>query len=149
MKRAKRLVVAALLGFTLSGCAAVIENHGYAPDDEAVATISVGQDTRNSVAQKIGRPSVTGVFTEDGWYYVATTVEKYLYNAPKVIDRRVVAVRFGEDDRVAAVNIYGVKDGRIIDLERQTTPTYGRQLTILQQIFGNLGRFESEEVIGQ
>ncbi len=147
MRRSRALLPLLLLALSLAACAPIIENHGYAPDKDSLATVVVGQDTRDSVAQKIGRPSMTGVFTDDGWYYVSTTVENYLYHAPRVIDRRVVAVRFDDQGRVAAVNTYGLEDGRIIDLETRTTPTRGRHLTILQQVFGNLGRVSGETLL--
>jgi len=149
MKRVAGLVLAAMIGGGLSGCAPVVKNHGYAPDDELLAGITAGTDTRGSVRRKIGRPSTTGVFTETGWYYVATTVEQYMYYEPKVSDRRVVAVQFDADDVVAAVNVYGLEDGRIIDLQTRTTPTHGRELTILQQLFGNLGTLSGEQFLDQ
>jgi len=147
MKRAACLVLVAMLGGAAGGCSPIVKNHGYAPDDTLLSEIQVGQDTRGSVRRKIGRPSTTGVFNETGWYYVSTTVEQYLYHAPKVINRRVVAVDFNGNDVVAAVNVYGVEDGRIIDLQTRTTPTHGRRLTILQQLLGNLGTVTGDDVI--
>jgi outer membrane protein assembly factor BamE (lipoprotein component of BamABCDE complex) len=147
MKRVAGLVLAAMIGGGLSGCAAEVRNHGYAPDDELLAGITAGQDTRGSVRRKIGRPSTTGVFTKTGWYYVATTVEHYLYHAPAVADRRVVAVQFDANDVVAGVNVYGIEDGRIINLQTRTTPTHGRELTILQQLLGNLGTLTGDQLL--
>lgn len=149
MKRVSGLVLAAILGLGLSGCAATVKNHGYAPDEELLAEIAVGQDTRGSVRRKIGRPSSTGVFTKTGWYYVSTTVEEYMYNAPEVTDRRVVSVQFDTNDVVASVNVYGIEDGRVIDLQTRTTPNQGRQLTIMQQLLGNLGSLSGEEFFDQ
>ena len=149
MKRVAGLVLAAIIGGGLSGCAAEVKNHGYAPDDTLLAEITAGTDTRGSVRRKIGRPSTTGVFTESGWYYVATTVEHYMYYRPKVTDRRVVAVQFDANDVVAAVNVYGIEDGRNIDLQTRTTPTHGRELTILQQLLGNLGSLSGEQFLDQ
>ncbi len=149
MKRVAGLVLAVMIGGALSGCAAEVKNHGYAPNDELLAEITAGTDTRGSVRRKVGRPSTTGVFTESGWYYVATTVEHYMYYEPKVTDRRVVAVQFDENDVVAAVNVYGLADGRIIDLQTRTTPTHGRELTILQQLLGNLGSLTGEQLLDQ
>ena len=36
----------------------------------------------------------------------------------------------------------GLEDGRIIELVERKTPTAGNEITFLQQLFGNLGRFE-------
>ncbi len=147
MNRVAGLILAAMIVGGLSGCAPMVKNHGYAPDDELLAGITAGTDTRGSVRRKIGRPSTTGVFTETGWYYVATTVEHYLYYEPAVSDRRIVAVQFDANDVVSGVNVYGFEDGRIIDLQTRTTPTQGRQLTILQQLLGNLGTLTGEQLL--
>lgn len=151
MGRMRGVVVAALLGGALTGvlaaCEPVTRSHGYTPDDALLADVTVGQDTRDTVAQKIGRPITTSTFDDEGWYYVSSTIEQYLYNAPRVVDRRIVAVRFDDNDVVADVNTYGVEDGRIIDLATQTTPTHGRELTILQQVLGNLGRITAQDVV--
>jgi outer membrane protein assembly factor BamE (lipoprotein component of BamABCDE complex) len=106
MKRAAVLVLAAVLGAAAPGCSPVIENHGYAPDEALLTDIAVGQDTRGSVQRKIGRPSSTGVFSDTGWYYVSTTIKRHMYHAPKVIDRRVVAIEFDQNDIVTAMNEY-------------------------------------------
>ncbi|HUS53643.1 MAG TPA: outer membrane protein assembly factor BamE [Thermohalobaculum sp.] len=147
MKRVAGLVLAVVLGAGLSGCAAEVKTHGYAPDDEQIAEIAAGTDTRGSVRRKIGRPSTSGVFTEDSWYYVSTTVEHYMYHEPKVSDRRVVAIEFDTNEVVSAVNVFGLEDGRIIDLQTRTTPTHGRQLTILQQALGNFGKLTGEDLV--
>jgi len=150
----RRILAAALLGVSglgltlpVSGCSPVIENHGYAPDDALLAEVAVGQDTRSTVQRKIGRPSTTGIFTSDGWYYVSSQVERYMYYEPKVIDRRVVVIKFGPDDVVLAANAYGLEHGRVIDLQTRTTPAHGRQLTILQQLLGNLGALSGETLL--
>jgi outer membrane protein assembly factor BamE (lipoprotein component of BamABCDE complex) len=147
MKRVAGLVLVAMLCGGLTACSPTVKNHGYAPDDELLAGINAGTDTRGSVRRKIGRPSTTGVFTETGWYYVATTVEEYMYNAPKVTERRVVSVQFDANDVVSDVSVYGLEDGRVIDLQTRTTPTHGRELTILQQILGNLGAITGEQLL--
>lgn len=136
-------IVAALL---LSGCEASLRTHGYAPLPEAVEDIRVGADTRGSVRRKIGRPTAEGLFGETDWVYVATTVEHYTYHAPRVIDRRVVAITFDANDVVTEVGAYGLEDGRVVDLRTGTTPTYGRQLGIIEQFLGNIGNIGASDL---
>lgn len=123
----------------LAGCEPVITTHGYAPPDEMLTSIREGVDTRGSVRRKIGRPGTTGAFSEEGWYYVATTVSKRAFYAPEVVERKVIAVTFNDRDVVQSVNRYGLEDGLVVDLETRTTPTFGQELTILQQLLGNIG----------
>ena len=146
MKCMRGLVLAALLGSALAGCEPIRRTHGYAPDDTLLQQVAVGQDTRDTVAEKIGRPITSSAFDDEGWYYVSSTMEWETYHAPEVVERRIVAVRFDENDVVTDVSTYGVEDGRIIDLATNTTPTYGRELTILQQVLGNIGRITGEQL---
>ena len=52
----------------------------------------------------------------------------------------MIAIRFDQNDQVANLGQYGLEDGKVIDINSRTTPTRGRELTILQQLFGNIGK---------
>lgn len=147
MFKAKRgiVVVAAALTIGLAGCEETYTNHGFTPQIADLETIEAGSDTRGSVLRKLGRPSSVSSFDSDSWFYEASRIERYAFYEPKVVDRTVVTVSFDQQGLVEKVGRYGIEDGRIIDLVTRTTPTYGRELTALQQIFGNLGRFNAEQ----
>mgnify|MGYP001189968449 CR=1 FL=1 len=136
-------VAAAML---LAACEPTYTNHGFAPQLADLDTINAGEDTRGSVMRKLGRPSTISSFDSNAWYYDASKVETYAFYEPKVIERKVVAVQFDENGLVTNVASYGLEDGQIVDLITRRTPTYGRELTVLQQVFGNLGRFNADQV---
>ena len=145
LRRAASCAVAAACAAALAGCEPIVTTHGYAPPEARLAEVEPGVDGAESVERKIGRPSTSGVIRANVWYYVSTTFETSGWNSPEESGRRVVAISFGPDGLVSAVDRYGMEDGRIINLVTRTTPTYGRRMTILQQIFGNLGNFEAGE----
>lgn len=149
MARITRLAGTVAIGLMVIGCTEVVSTHGYAPPQEEIDQIVAGQDTRGSVRRKIGRPELDGVFSDDAWYYVATKIGRKTWHEPRVIDRRVVAIRFNPDDTVASVKQYGLDDGRVVDLETRTTPTRGRELTALQQILGNIGKVTADQVVNE
>ena len=140
-RRGGAAVISASLAAALlaAGCSPIVRTHGYAPTESQIAQISPGADTAATVAAKIGRPSTGGVIRDDAWYYVASRTEALGWRAPQVTERKVVAVRFDETGAVASIDAFGLEDGRVINLVTRTTPTFGRELTILQQLFGNLG----------
>lgn len=151
MRLLPRLACAALVAGLAAGCEPIVEQHGFAPLSTELAQIRPGVDTRASVARKIGRPASTSIFNDHGWYYTSSRVETMTYHAPEVTDRRVVAITFSPDGVVTGVNEYGLEDGRDIALAYQTTPTHGRQLTIIGQALGNIGVvqgsiFEEDEI---
>ncbi|MDF2232082.1 outer membrane protein assembly factor BamE [Albimonas sp. CAU 1670] len=139
---AGRRGLAALAGagalLALAACEPISTVHGYAPQDGQLESIQIGVDGPGAVAQKIGRPSTGGVVRDNTWYYVSSRTETVAYNAPEIVERRVVAVHYDENAVVSGVDVYGLEDGRIINLASRTTPTFGRELTVLQQLFGNI-----------
>jgi outer membrane protein assembly factor BamE (lipoprotein component of BamABCDE complex) len=146
----KPLAKAALLSLVigLSGCAPTYRVHGFAPTADEIAGIRPGQSTRSSVQEAIGLPSSTGVMEDSAWYYVQSETRNYLFFAPEIIDRRVVAISFNSAGTVTAVRQYGLADGRIIDLETRVTVTEGAELSVLEQIMANFGRFDASQFIG-
>lgn len=127
----------------LNACAPTIDTRGNLPDPEAVLEVQPGVHDRNQVASILGSPSAVATFEDDTWYYISRRTEQIAFLEPEVIDQQVLVVKFGSDGLVDEMKLYGFEDGRVVDPVDRTTPTAGRELTILQQLFGNIGRFNS------
>lgn len=138
--RSKALRRTAVLVATLGllACAPTTQVHGYIPPAADIAAITPGVDTVATVEERLGLPSSTGLLQDSAWFYVQSTIQNYTYNRPKVVDRTVLVVSFTADGVVTGVERYGLQDGRIIALQARTTDTGGRQLGVLEQLFGNL-----------
>ncbi|MEM7523788.1 MAG: outer membrane protein assembly factor BamE [Pseudomonadota bacterium] len=155
MKNAKQVLtsgwtrglIAGLAALALAGCEATYTNHGFAPQVADLEDIQAGDDTRGSVLRKLGRPSSFSSFDSNSWFYEASKVETYAFYEPVVVERTVVSVLFDDQGLVTDVGRYGLEDGEIVNLVTRKTPTYGRELTVLQQIFGNLGQFNAEQAL--
>ncbi|AYG96034.1 outer membrane protein assembly factor BamE [Brevundimonas naejangsanensis] len=155
MPRFTSLIIAASLAAAAGACAPVVATQGFQAVDAKPQDIEAGVDTRETVLAKLGTPSTTSTFETDSvWYYLTQTTQRYTYNKPQVSQRSVTEITFGEGgDKVASVRTLGLEDGRQIAMERRETPTRGRQLTILEQLLGNVGRGQlprtEDEVPGQ
>lgn len=130
----------------LAGCSPIVHTHGYTPRANELDEIVVGADTRQTIQQKLGRPSTVSTFDAADWYYISVKTETTAFYSPEVVEQMVVTVSFDEQGTVSNVGRYGLEDGQVIDLVSRTTPTSGRELTIIQQIFGNLGRFNANSL---
>jgi len=122
----------------------VIDHRGYVPDEEQLQSIQLGQSTKTTVMSQLGTPSAEANFNGDTWYYISTEQKSFLYNRPKITKEEVVAIRFDENSVVSEVNRYGLNDHRVIDYVKRETPTRGKELSMLQQLLGNIGRVGSE-----
>ncbi len=139
------LLILALAGGLVAACAPTVRVHGYVPPQVEISTIRPGVDTFATVEEKLGLPSSSGLLRDSEWYYVQSTIESFTYNAPRVIDRKVLAVTFDTNGVVRGITTYGLEDGRIVDLANRTTETGGRQLGVLEQIFGNLLNIDASQ----
>lgn len=149
MKPAPRLAAPVVLALGLSACAPTYAVHGFAPSETDLARVEAGLDDRASTLRKLGQPSTIGAIDGGEWYYVQSRVKNFAFYAPQVVEREVVAVLFDEAGQVESVRRFGMEQGKIIDLETRITPTYGRELTVIQQIFGNFGQISTEQLLNR
>ena len=125
-----------------------MENRGYVFDEKLLDQIEINKTISNDVMSILGSPSTTSAIDSSTWYYIFSKAETIAFYRPEVTDRRVLAVSFGDDNKVNNLKYYGLEDGKIISYVDRTTPTRGRELTILQQLFGNLGRLGAGSLPG-
>jgi outer membrane protein assembly factor BamE (lipoprotein component of BamABCDE complex) len=128
----------------LSACETKIAVRGNLPEAEQVLEVQPGVSTRDDVVRSLGSPSTLSTFQDDTWYYIGHRSEQFAFFKPEVTDRSVLVVTFTESGRVEDTKLYTVENGTIIDPVSRKTPTEGRELTVLQQIIGNIGRFPTE-----
>ncbi|MGG7644017.1 outer membrane protein assembly factor BamE [Rhodovulum sp. YNF3179] len=131
----------------LSACSAQYRNHGYTPTDRELAGIEVGVDTRESVAEEIGRPVSRGLLQESGWYYVQSRVRHFAYRPPEEVEREVVAISFDRSDRVANIERFGLEAGRVVPLSRRVTDTNISGISLIEQLLRNFGRINVGEAL--
>lgn len=133
-------------GLLAGGCAPTVQVHGYVPTEADLSRVRPGFDDAGSVAEILGRPSSAGVLRDSAWYYVQSTVESFTWHPPRVIDRKVIAVNFNQGGVVTDIRRYGLEDGRVIDLETRTTETGGREMGMIEQLFGNLLNLDAQQL---
>lgn len=129
----------------LAACSPRIDQRGNLLDPDAVLAVQPGIQTKDQVAQLLGTPSTIATFDDKTWYYVSKRTETTAFFTPDITDQQVLVVKFDDADVVENVHLYGMDDAYEIEPVDRTTPTYGQKLTILQQLFGNIGRFTKGE----
>ena len=145
----RRVMIAALAAgalapglLTLGACAPITSYSGFQTiDADPAKDVKVGADTKSTVRAKLGSPSATSTFDPNVWFYMNQMKERVAFERAKVVARHVTAITFDkESEQVTEVNNFTLKDGRVIAYNEHETPTRGRQLTVLEQILGTVGR---------
>ena len=137
-------LLAGTLAVALGACAPTVQVRGNIPDEETVSKINPGVHSRIDIASLLGSPSTVSTFQDSKWYYIGQKSTQFAFFAPEVLERKVLVVSFDDAGFVAATQTYALEDGKIIDPVDRITPTEGREITFLQQLLGNLGRFTGQ-----
>jgi len=136
------IAVNAALGLSgmVSGCTPVVAQHGNLVQDYQVEEIKEGVSSRYDVLRTMGSPTTQSTFNPDVWYYIGQETEKYGVLDQEITEEKILVVTFNDQGIVESI---APLDGDRVDIpyERSKTPTHGNKLTVMQQLLGNLGRF--------
>jgi outer membrane protein assembly factor BamE (lipoprotein component of BamABCDE complex) len=136
------LAAAASAGLlSTAACMPITTYSGFQAIEVNPADVKPGEDTKSTVMGKLGSPSVTSTFDPNVWFYISQVTDRVAFYEPRVARRDVVAISFDKStEQVLSVNKYGLQDGKVFAYNDRETPTRGREMTILEQLLGNVGR---------
>jgi outer membrane protein assembly factor BamE (lipoprotein component of BamABCDE complex) len=137
----RRTVPLALVAIALAACNNFSDIRGFAPSPGTVDKLEVGTQSREDVQRLIGSPSAVATFNPNIWYYITEKQESWGPSRPWIADQSVIKITFNESGRVDNIKYYDMKDAQNITMVSRITPTSGKELTILEQILGNVGKF--------
>ena len=144
MRRSLTTILApTVVAVALAACAPTVDVHGNMPEQDILDEIRPGVSTREVVSEKLGTPSTIAMFDGETWYYVGRKTETKAFFNPKTLDQRVIVVRFDDRGRVDAVETINGDAARPVQIVDRETPTRGREYTFLEQLLGNIGRFNN------
>ena len=132
------------LALGAGGCTPVVSQHGNMVQNYQVEQVEAGKSTRSDVLRILGSPTTQSTFNPDVWYYIGQETEKYGILDQEITEERILVVMFDKDGVVETIAPYE-GERQDIPYARGKTPTHGNELTIMQQLLGNLGRFNSTE----
>lgn len=148
MRKTRKILLLGAAGLALSlaaGCEARQNTRGNLPTKDQVNLITMGVHGREDVRTVLGAPSVVSTFDENIWYYIGRRTTQYAFFERNVVEQQVLIVHFTPEGPVDRISRLDKSDGREVELVERETPSAGRQLGLLEQLFGNVGRFATDE----
>lgn len=144
-RRSPRLALLALaLALPAAGCSifeAPPVQRGNKADPDLLAQLSPGVQTQADVQALLGPPSATGTFDRNHWYYISATTRLRPGSHGAVENQRVVVMTFDDGGTLRQIREMGEGDMRSdVGMVDRTTPVPGTERTVLQALFGNIGR---------
>ena len=135
--------VLSMMVLAVAACSADINVRGNSIDKERLSKIRPGVQDRAAVRKLLGSPTNIATFSDDTWYYISQKDRTVAFSRPVPLSRDILAISFDNLGRVAKVKHTTLANAKKISPVGRTTPSPGREFNILEQLLGNLGRFEN------
>lgn len=140
--RKSSLLVGLLVGLT---ACAIVDNRGHEVEPEQLDKIKVGATTKDQVSELLGTPSSVSTFGNNTWFYMSETTQRRAFFSPSVLKSNTTRIEFDAQGKVKSLDSLTEKDQQVVSHVHRSTPTAGHSFGVLEQIFGNVGRFNGKD----
>lgn len=142
--KSSALKLSLLFCLCLTACA-VIDNRGHEVEPDQLTKIKVGVTTKEQVLELLGTPSSVAPFGNKTWFYMSELTQRRAFFSPRVLKSNVTRIEFNDQGKVICLDSLTEKDKQVVSHIQRSTPTSGHEFGALEQIFGNVGRFNGKD----
>ena len=128
----------------ISGCglfAPIPTNRGQVVEQEDYRKLVPGTTTRADVTTLLGSPTSKATFDDNTWFYIAEVTAPVPLARPKVEHQQVLVLNFDQGGVLRQMRRLDKADGHNVAMVTQTTPSPGSDASFMQQLIGNVGRY--------
>ncbi len=139
-------VLLALLLLAVSACDAIDaprQLRGNHVDAEQLKELVPGTSTRADATSLLGSPTTRAAFDDNTWIYISETTRTRVGRLPGVTAQDVVVLTFDQAGVLRDVKHLDQDDGKSVSVVSRITPSPGSEATFLQQLLGNVGKFNA------
>jgi len=125
------------------GCSPITSHHGLYNMNAIRSWVEKNTVLKHELQSRFGPASFIDKQDDlTSYYYVAFTKERFAFFKPEITQRNILAIHFKNDSYYDYAE-YKLEDGKDIQIVSDVTPIYGKEMSVIQQIFSNVGRFNS------
>ena len=129
----------------VGGCGDRISSHGHIINENELKQISIGTTTRDDILDMLGQPSFKGAFDTQKLYYSSQVMLQPVASTKQIQTRMVYIFTLDDKNTLQSIELINQDDGLQIAHIDDKTPTPGDTFGILEQVFSNLKRRQTEE----
>ena len=129
----------------VAGCGLETYQSGDLPAIKRLESIKVG-DSKDKVLRVLGTPNYTSTKAEgvdDLMIYAQTNKSSRLFFNPAATNQDVYLFVFNNKGVVSEVKHLTLEDAKKVAYESKTTPVEGKNLSVLEQLAENFGRYNA------
>ncbi|WP_018979664.1 outer membrane protein assembly factor BamE [Saccharibacter floricola] len=131
----------------LSGCAPPIPR-GALIDKEDYSQLTPNTSTQSDALSTLGSPTTHATFNDNTWIYVSMTKDLVPLSHPAVDKQQVLVLNFDNRGVLRKMSILGRRDAIPVRMVNDKTPTPGTQISVIQELLGNVGRYNPMSSMG-
>lgn len=141
-----RLSAALLLSLSLTGCGWLFpppQTRGNKIEADQLKELVPGTSKKADVTALIGSPTQKAMFDENTWLYITELTQPRLAQTLGVLDQTVVVLTFDDQGVLKGMKTATRKESLPVDVASRTTPSPGTEASFMQQLLGNIGKFNA------
>ncbi len=129
----------------IGGCGERISEHGHTITKVELNTIEIGKSKKADVLGTLGQPSFEGAFNSQKLYYVSQVMEAPVAGIKTTKARTIYTFTFDNDNLLQSIDLTDEKSGTVVEHIDEKTPTTGDTYGVIEQIFSNIRRGQTEQ----
>lgn len=114
---------------------------GNKVDPEQLKELVPGTSTKADVTAVIGSPTAHATFDDNTWLYISEVTQQRIGRTLGELDQNVVQLAFDEKGVLRDIKKIGQDSAQEVAVVARTTPSPGTEASFIQQLLGNIGRF--------
>lgn len=133
-------------GLSLGGCSVFqqpVQVRGNKIDPDQLKELVPGTSARKDVTALLGSPTTKATFDDNTWIYVGQRTRPIIAGTNLVITQEVVQLTFDQSGILRDIKSLDKADALPVSVVARATPAPGNDSSILQQLLGNVGRYNA------
>ena len=129
----------------IGGCGERISEHGHTITQVELDTLEIGKSKRADVLGTFGQPSFEGAFNSQKLYYVSSIMEAPVAGVVTTKARTIYTFTFDDANLLQSIDLTDKESGVVVAHIDEKTPTPGDTYGVLEQVFSNIRRGQTEQ----
>jgi outer membrane protein assembly factor BamE (lipoprotein component of BamABCDE complex) len=147
----RSLACSLVLATLLAGCSFFEypgQVRGNRVDTDLLKELTPGTSTQADATALLGSPTAKATFDDNTWIYIGEITRPQIARTNDVLSQEVVVLTFNDQGVLQNVKRMNQKDSMPVSIVNRATPSPGSNASFLQQLLGNVGRFNPGGALG-
>jgi outer membrane protein assembly factor BamE (lipoprotein component of BamABCDE complex) len=145
-KTMPRCLAAFAVLLLVAGCSvfqAQSQVRGNRIDPDDLKELVPGTSTRADATALLGSPTARATFDDNRWIYMSLVTRPRIGRVQGILSQNVVVLTFNDQGVLQNVEQLNQDDGLPVTVSSRATPSPGTEASFMQQLFGNIGKFNA------